>query len=434
MFNGNLNITETTKTCARIPLDRKRSVFVYRSIFQVNGSMPSSAVPIGKIKLLGSCFKNNSARVLGHDGAYSISLGNGRVFWSFGDTLIGPERHGYDPRKTNIDKWVFKDPWAKENISMISNSGLIADAKNISELLHSGFKYFVRERRVDGKKFLEAREIVPVPKKSRHKGKLRMAFWPMDGIEINGKLYFSYLIVTIVNFTMNLQGTGIVRSIYPYETFERLPSTCPIKSKKSAFPTELPFIWWNNNREKNHGQTPAFGTAVLKNIVDNYIYVYGSKLDRRGKSIVHAVSLARVKKNDIEDITKYEYLEEAPSEQNSFTSKWSDNPRETASIFHGNANELSVSYNPYLERYISIYSFAERMNGNEEIHMRTSETPAGPWSKPFTLYKPRRSHKTDFCYAAKEHPEYRTNLGKILYVTYVSHQRYFPELLEIELG
>jgi len=389
--------------------------------------------PVARIKLLGTCFKNNSARVLGHDGAYSIPLSSGKVFWSFGDTLIGPERQGYDPKKMNIDTWLFKYSWAKENISMISNSGLIADTENISELLYNGFKYFVHERTVDGKEVLEAREIVSVPKELRHRGELRTAFWPMDGIEINGKLYFSYLMVTIVNFAMSLQGTGIVRSTYPYEKFERLPSTCPLKPKEFAFPTELPLIWWNNSRDEDHRKIPAFGTAVLKEIVDSYIYIYGSRLDRRGESTVSAVSLARVKKNEIEDVTRYEYLEEAPSEQNAFTSKWGDNPREATTIFDGNANELSISYNPYLDEYVTFYSSAKRTNGTEEIHMRTSKTPSGPWSEALAIYKPRRSHRTDFCYAAKEHPEYRKNLGKTLYVTYVSHQRYFPELLEIEL-
>lgn len=395
--------------------------------------MPPSAVYIAEIKLLGSCFKSNSAQVVGHDGAYSIPLSNGKVFWSFGDTLVGPERRGYDPRKIDIDTWVLKDPWAKENMSMISNSGLIADAKDISELMYGGFQYFIHKRKVDGKELVEAREIIPVPNKLKHEGKQRTAFWPVDGIEINGKLYFFYLMVTTVMSAIDVYGTGMVRSTHHYETFERLQSIRLTQPKKLVGSSELPFIWWNNSRDEGRKQIPAFGTAVLKDIIDNYIYIYGSAIEYRGDSAVHAVFLARVKKNGIEDITKYEYLTEAPSKQNDFTSGWGDDPQKTVSIFDGNANELSVSYNPYLGKYVAIYSYAERVHADYEIHMRTSNSPAGPWNKPLTIYRPQGSRRKDSCYAAKEHPEYSKHLGKTIYVTYVSHQRYFPELLEIEL-
>jgi len=226
----------------------------------------------------------------------------------------------------------------------------------------------------------------------------------------------------------------MVRSTFPYETFEKLPNTRLTQTKKLANSDELPFVWWDNRKDRGREQITAFGTAVLKNIVDNHIYIYGSKLEHRGDGIVHAVSLARVKKKNIEDVTKYEYLAEAPSKQNDFTPKWSADPQKTASIFDGNANELSVSYNSYLGKYVAIYSYAKRVDENNEIHMRSSNSPAGPWNKPLTIYKPQGSRRKDSCYAAKEHPEYSKDLGKSIYVTYVSHQRYFPELLEIGLG
>ncbi len=233
---------------------------------------------------------------------------------------------------------------------------------------------------------------------------------------------------------INLYGTGLARSTSPYETFERLRSLRPMLPKTPQDPSELQFFWWDNSRNRSREQIPAFGTAVLKDFVDSYIYIYGSRIGLWGNRVAHTVSLARVKKEDIEDITKYEYLSEAPNKQNDFNSNWEDNPQKATSIFEGNANELSVSYNPYLDKYVSIYSHARGVNGEDEIHMRTSSSPAGPWDEPSTIYRPQRSFREDSCYAGKEHPEYRKNRGKTIYVTYVSHQRYFPELLEIELG
>jgi len=49
-------------------------------------------VKIKSAKYIGELFTNNLSRVIGHDGAYSIPLDDGRSFWTFGDTLIGPNR------------------------------------------------------------------------------------------------------------------------------------------------------------------------------------------------------------------------------------------------------------------------------------------------------------------------------------------------------
>lgn len=391
-------------------------------------------VTIEKTKFVGTLFKINSARVLGHDGAYSIPIKDGKVFWSFGDTLLGPERRGFDAEKIDIAKWCVNDPWAKENVSMISNSGLIAEAKNIQELTHRGFKYYDREREIDGKKVIEAREIIPVPEKMRGEIGRRMAFWPFDGIDIDGKLYIFYFMVRCTMLKMKLCGVGLVRSEYPYETFERLPAVTNA-SLKNFEESEKPFVWWDNSKSQDQRQIPGFGTAVLKKTINGHIYIYGSKSEKVKNRVVPCVSLARVKKTAIEDITEYEYLIEPPSESNDFDPQWGEDPRESTILFDGNANELSISYNPYIDKYMAIYSYAgtlHKKRNNDEIHMRTADKPEGPWGPPIIVYRPKRSRKEDFCYAAKEHPEYSRD-GKIIYVTYVSHQRYFPELIKIKL-
>jgi len=393
-----------------------------------------SASFIEKVDLIGTLFKENSARVLGHDGAYSIPLENGRTFWSFGDTLLGPERRGFDPQKIDITQWCFNDPWARENISMISNSGLMSEAKTIQELMHGNFQYFVREEESEKEKIVEAREIIPVPEKMRDRTEGRMAFWPFDGIQIEGKLYVFYFMVRCIMTKMELQGVGLARSTYPYENFERLPALNSVTPKNLEEEKEK-FIWWDNSgKDEKLSQIPGFGTAVLRKIINGYIYIYGSKLETMGNRVVPCVYLSRVSKNAVEDITEYEYLVEAPSKNNGFEPVWGEKPEESAVIFDGNANELSVSYNSYLKKYVAIYSYAGTLYKkgiNDEIHMRVADKPEGPWSSPIIIYKPKRSMKKDFCYAAKEHPEYSRD-GKTIYVTYVSHQRYFPELIEIK--
>jgi hypothetical protein len=384
-------------------------------------------------------FEKNSAKVIGHDGAYSIPLKDGRVFWTFGDTLIGSERKGYVPEKMLIDSWLAK-LWAKEHVSMISNTGLFVDTKNAIELIKAEPHYFTKDG--DG----VANEIIPSTV-SKSKDNRYRAVWPMDGIEIDGKMYVFYILVDCGLFDenkdeaildINLYGTGLARSDYPYTKFKRLhPTESPTPPKDAANRGEYPYIWWNNEYDENLDFVPAFGTAVLKTPVDGYILIYGSKVEMVDDRIIHVVSLARVLPENFEDITKYEYLIGTVGTE----PKWSRNPSEAITIFEGNSNELSVSYNSYLGKYVAVYSYAGSVEKNgkispgslEEIHLRTSEKPWGPWNDPVPIYKGKKSCDKDMCYAGKEHPEYSEQGGKIIYVTYVSHQRYFPELIRIEL-
>ena len=388
-----------------------------------------------KAKAAGTLFKNNAVRVLGHDGAYSIPLRGGKVFWDFGDTLLGPERQGYDPTKIDITEWCIRDPWAKRNIRMISNTGLVSEARGVQQLVEGNFQYYVHERAGETGKTVEAREIIPVPQKLRGRIEERMAFWPFDGIDIEGKLYIFYFMVKCVNTTMDVAGAGLAKSTFPYTEFQRLSSTEPAESKKVE-DFERPYVWWDNSTgSRNSQQVPGFGTAVVKKVIDGYVYVYGSRSKARGRGVVPGVSLAKIKKNAIEDIAQYEYLTVPPTERNNFTAEWSDSPRESAVVFEGNANELSVSYNPFLKKYLTVYSSARSLIKKlkyDEIQMRVADKPEGPWSPPWVIYRPERSWKKDFCYAAKEHPEYSPD-GRTTYVTYVSHQRYFPEFLEVQI-
>ena len=97
-------------------------------------------------------------------------------------------------------------------------------------------------------------------------------------------------------------------------------------------------------------------------------------------------------------------------------------------------NELSVSYNAYLGQYLAVHSFL--LSG--EIVGRTAPQPWGPWSEPVTLWKvqARREKPLPYpplMYAGKEHPELSREGGRILYLTYVEFEEYFPHLVEVTI-
>ena len=98
------------------------------------------------------------------------------------------------------------------------------------------------------------------------------------------------------------------------------------------------------------------------------------------------------------------------------------------------SNELSVSFNQYLGKYLAVHSY--KLSG--KIVARTAASPWGPWSHPILLYTVKVTREKllpypQLIYAGKEHPELSEENGKIIYITYIEFEEYFPHLLGITL-
>ena len=69
---------------------------------------------------------------------------------------------------------------------------------------------------------------------------------------------------------------------------------------------------------------------------------------------------------------------------------------------------------------------------------RTSPTPWGPWSDTTILWTaPPPDEPPPYprlVYAGKEHPELADENGRVLYITYIEFEEYFPHLIEVTLG
>lgn len=395
-----------------------------------------SKVGIKSVEYLGALFTVNNASVLGHDGAYSVPLDDGRVLWTFGDTLLGKERTGYDPEKRLIDEWLNSD-WAKENIVMIANSACFVGTKSAEELIRT-MPFYIGQ--TEGC----AEEIIPSVLAPNRAGRYRPV-WPMDGICLKDKVYIFTIMVdcgpadpTKGNAPdINVFGAGLVKSEYPFVEFHRLkPTACPNLPRDPANHPEYQYMWWNCDLDTSGDQIAAYGTGVLKRVMDDYVYIFGSKMTTMEGRVVHGVSLARVRAKYIEDVTKYSYLQGLEGGN----PIWTSNPKEAMLVFDGNANEMSISYNEYLGKFVVFYPYIGDIKPHrvdrflEEIHMRYADNIWGPWSDPVVVYKCQKSRPDDTCYAAKEHPEYAEKGGKITYLTYVSHQRYWPELIRVEFA
>jgi len=393
-------------------------------------------VTVKSAEYVGPLFCVNRASILGHDGAYSIPLDDGRVLWAFGDTLIGKERKDYDPEKRLIDEWLNSE-WAKDNIVMIANSACFVGTRNATELVKTVPFYI-------GQTKGRAEEIIPSALAPNRAGRYRPV-WPMDGICLENAVYVFCIMMdcgpadpTKGNAPdINVFGAGVAKSEYPFVEFHRLkPTVYPNLPKDPANHPEYQYLWWNCDLDNSGDQTAAYGTGVLKRVLDGYVYIFGSKMCRRNGKVVHGVSLARVRVENIEDVTKYSYLARLDGNN----PIWTSDPKAAMLVFDGNANEMSISYNEYLGKFIVFYPYIGDIKPHgidrflEEIHMRYADNIWGPWSEPVVVYKCNKSRPDDTCYAAKEHPEYSEKGGKITYLTYVSHQRYWPDLIRIEFS
>ena len=232
--------------------------------------------------------------------------------------------------------------------------------------------------------------------------------WCLHGVYLNEKIYLFFIKVKMID-----------RGIFPVN-FEVMGSGLTVGSNKDWKFKRLTF---NNADLIWKKDEPKFASAVLKDDKNNLLYLYGVVQSEEG---IQQCFLARVKDDEIENFEKYEYL-------SSHLPGWNKNIKKAIPIFTGMPNELSVSFNNYLNKYLAVHS----LDLSGKIVGRTSTTPWGPWSEPTTLYEVKVKRELELLYpiliyAGKEHPSLSNNNGKIIYITYIEFEEYYPHLIEVE--
>ncbi len=354
---------------------------------------------VSKVKDLGPQFVNNKHKMVGQDGAYSIPLGSSKALWFFGDTLIGTRTIG-----ESLWYW-FGEPVGPGDMSgkkgidkMINNTALILkDASGKNGL--NNFDYILG---ADGK----LKPLVPL---DNDESPDEIRNWCLHGIKLKNKIYLYFIKVKMIE--------GAVLPV----NFEVLGSGLAVGSERDW---EFSKIYFNNSQMLWKADEPKFASAVYFDEKDEWIYLYGVVPSSDNIQQCYA---ARVRPGNIEDASSYEYLSSSKPE-------WSVDIKQAVPVFTNVPNELSVSYNKYLEKYLAVHSFD--LTG--KIVARTSEHPWGPWSGPHELFhvKAKREKELPYpvlIYAGKEHPELAGENGKIIFVTYIEFEEYFPHLLEIHI-
>ena len=200
-------------------------------------------------------------------------------------------------------------------------------------------------------------------------------------------------------------GTGLARGDTESWQFERLLHQTPSGGEA---------MWWPYPQ-------PQFASAIL--LAGGWLYFYGVTGHEDG---VQRVYLARVLPADIEDRDRYVYFSDTEP-------AWSRDVADAIPLFEGPPNELSVSYNTYLGGYLAVHSYSTE---GAQVG-RTAPTPWGPWSEPTTLWTVEAGPDKKYpvaAYAGKEHPSLAEDGGRVIYLTYVEAEEYFPHLIEVTLA
>ncbi|MBM4601128.1 DUF4185 domain-containing protein [Rhodococcus hoagii] len=164
---------------------------------------------------------------------------------------------------------------------------------------------------------------------------------PTGGIAVDGVQYVRWMSVRSwdVPGEWTTNYSGLAYSTDNGENWTTDPGTVRLNPRPLPIPdlpTGIPALAADNFDWQMSAFVPGRGAD------SNYIYEFGTPSGRSGEA-----RLARVPKADIRNLNAYEYRT---------NSGWSHNIADAVPVIRGNVSELSVQWNPYLNKYVSMYT------------------------------------------------------------------------------
>jgi Domain of unknown function (DUF4185) len=324
----------------------------------------------------------------GADAAYSIPLPDGRSVWIFGDTLYGDRR-----------------------VVEANEARMVRNSIGVSTCDGRGWKVDYVMRKGDKGQPLDFFQ-------AQHKDTW---YWALDGF-----FYKNDLWVTLLCMRDAPKSTPIALG---FETCGAdLAKISGLESDPQRWSVKyFPFV-----PDGKHAYPSA--TALVEG---EYVYIF-ALLETGSRPML----LTRIPLNGLY----------APAEHLQYLSKsgtWKPglSPADAMNVMkHGNS-EMTVRYHPSLKKWVAILNYPKSLS--DKIVVRTAPQLAGPWSEGKVIYRIPEMQKGEagydndtFCYAAKEHPEFRQS-GSLL-ITYACNTMkvqkltselniYFPKVVRVPL-
>jgi len=351
------------------------SVFALLAISgcSLGSSGPAPDVAITKVTDMGTIATN--PRILGRDGGYS-ALFQGYSVWLYGDTFLSsPDAEG---RGLISDSWSFTtDLNAQDGISGFQER---VDATGAPTMI-------LPESAIE-QAFNAAHSGNPCQQQPCG---ARWALWPSAIVvdtNANRALIF-YKVVSAMPGNFNFQSVG--NSVASWQNFQDQPQRPTLNPPIVADHPDLLF----------KEDEPNFGTAAF--IRSGTLFVYGCGTPINGAD--KGCRLAKVAPASAQDRSAWMYY--------AGSGKWSSSIADAASVFNGGSIS-SVSWNDYLQGYVAVYSPPFSQN----VKMRTSPNPEGPWSNEITAFTAMQPVGGGNVYDAIAHSEYNVGGGQTMFISY----------------
>lgn len=306
---------------------------------------------------------------LGADAAYSIPLPGGLDVWIFGDTLYGRQRvvHGDMPVMVHNTIGISRCSEGKWRI-----------------------RYYIR-------KDAQGSPVSFFAPQDSHTW-----YWALDGFRADNDLWITLLCVRTTNAA---SAMGF--------------ATCGTDLARIDSPGANPLAWRIRYFPLVANGAHAYPSASAV-VVGKYAYIFA--LDERGSRPLIA---SRIPLNGLDDPQgNLEYLARDGQWLKGF------DPANAKAVMSPGISELSIRYHPELREWVAVMFDPRAFSSH--ILLRTAPSPTGPWDAEKTIYtvpemvpgNPRYD-KNNFCYAAKEHPEFEH--GDLVF-TYVCNTFAVPRL------
>ena len=201
-----------------------------------------------------------------------------------------------------------------------------------------------------------AKEFIPSQKVGDQDTNGERTTIPTAGIVVDGVHYIDYMSVRSwhdpkTGWSTNFGGT--VKSTDGGVTWRAVPEATRTNASHG---TNAPIPGGANYRP---GFEKLQQSAFIEH--DDYIYRYSTGNGRRGPAY-----LSRALKSEFPNEDAFSYYSDG---------SWVKDPARATEVLDGKVSELSVAYNHYLGKYVTMYGVE-----GEGIVMRTADSPEGPWS------------------------------------------------------
>ncbi|HXW62244.1 MAG TPA: DUF4185 domain-containing protein [Candidatus Acidoferrales bacterium] len=330
-------------------------------------SGPPPAVSITKAQDLGVIPTNPD--ILGRDGGYS-ALFQGYSVWLYGDTFIA--KPNAEDQTLLSDSWSFTaDLNAQSGITGFQERLDSAEAPTMILPLTPAEEAFNQAHNVND---CQAQPCGA-----------RWALWPSSIVvsPSDGSALIFYMLVSAQPGDFNFQGIGA--SVATWQSLQQQPQRPILNPPIVAGHPDLLFTQ----------NEPGFGSASF--ISNGMLYVYAC-------GYVTGCQLGKVDPSNAQDRSAWSFY--------AGSGNWSAQISDAVSVFN-DANILSVSWNAYLQRYLAVYSPPFSQN----VVMRTSVNPEGPWSSEIVAFVAMQPASGNV-YDALAHVEYDFDDGQTIYVSY----------------